>query len=445
MTPTRRQVISATGAALAGTLLAGCSQEQKVKTTSVGDGVELLKYDLEREANPAVSTMDVGKLGKSVTNFGLDLHHNIVDQRPEENLVTSPYSASIALGMAWAGAEDTTETQMHNVLGYPYGQDKVHPSFNKLDQQIEKEPDLPEGADAQAFKLETVNSLWGHQDFPFSEGYLKTLSRNYGAGMHLVNMKDDQQQVRERINAWVADQTNDKITDLLGPGSITRMTRLVLTNAIYFKSNWQKQFDEENTADGQFTALDGTEQTVPMMYQEANFPYAEVDGTQVIELPYVGGDAGMAVFLPPEGQFEEFEQSLDAEKAKSLLDALESSAGEVTFPKFGYDAKATLSQTLSSLGMEDAFDSEEANFDGMVGEDADRDLFIQDVVQKAHIDVDEKGTEAAAATGVSMGTTSVPENSFQMSVDRPFVYLIRDRESDTALFLGRVVDAESAQ
>jgi serpin B len=225
---------------------------------------------------------------------------------------------------------------------------------------------------------------------------------------------------------------------------VTDDTRFVLTNAVYFYGTWASTFDPEATGDAEFTALDGTASSVRTMRQDGRFPYAEVDGTQVLDLPYVGGDVTMTLLLPPEGAFESFERGLDAERLRELLAALSGRQGRVALPKFSFDTAANLVETLSALGMPSAFAPTEADFSGMVEPDAPP-LYLQTVAHQAAVTVDEEGTEAAAATGVVGGVTSAPQNPFEFVADRPFLFLIRDRPTGAVLFLGRLVDAAAAQ
>lgn len=451
---TRRRVLSRSSVALAGVLLSGhVSGVSGSRLDTVG----------------AQSTVDdemVGELSEHVTAFGLDLHRQLIAEDDQENLLVSPYSASIALAMTWAGALGETADEMADTLRFPFEQETLHPTFGELNARVDplksaaNEAETGGGEDGEdgsgndggeddgeEFQLEPVNSLWGQEDFPFSEAFLDVLETHYGAGMNEVDYAADHEAAREQINDWVADQTEDRIEDLLPRGSIDGLTRLVLTNAVYFAASWRTPFEEEETEDATFTALDGSTATVPTMHQTETVPYAEVDGTQVLSLPYVGEDVDMVVVVPPDGEFETVEESLDLATVRTYFDALEPTYGNVGLPRFSYESSFALSETLQALGMEAAFNSREANFDGMVAEDASIDhmLHIYDVHQKTFIDVDEVGTEAAAATAVVVGDESEPTPEFDLTVDRPFLYTIRHRETNTALFFGRVVRLEGEE
>jgi serpin B len=244
------------------------------------------------------------------------------------------------------------------------------------------------------------------------------------------------EEARTTINEWVSEQTEERIKDLIPQGAIDALTRLVLTNAIYFNAAWANPFEEAATHDGPFHLLDGSEASVPLMKQTEGFGYAEGEGYQAVELPYDGRELAMVVLLPREGQFEEFEGGLDAAQAEQIIGSLAYRQVALTMPKFEFESEFMLRDTLAALGMAEAF-SEQADFSGMTGQ---RDLFISDVVHKAFVSVDENGTEAAAATAVIMKLTAAVEEPAEMTMDRPFIFLIRDLETGAILFVGRVVE-----
>lgn len=442
---TRRRDILALSGALAVGSLAGCLGV--LSDGGVASGTEL-RADVERET-PTEDDERQAALVAGNTQFAFDLYADLVG-REGGNLFASPYSISVALAMTYAGARGETATQMADAMQF-VDADRLHPGFNALDRAVDP-PDGGddtsggEGEEGEPFRLDTVNAVWGLEEYPYSEAYLETLARHYGAGLRVVDFVGEPEASRETINEWVAEQTEDRIEDLLPRGSIDDLTRLVLTNAIYFKANWTETFSADRTEDAPFRALDGSTGSVPMMSQSATFPYAEVDGAQVVELPYVGGDVGMVVMLPPEGEFESFEADLDAERLGELTDALEQQKGSLSFPRFTLESSFGLTEALSALGMPSAFDPQQANFDGMVDRSQTSEpLYLSDVVHKSFVTVDEEGTEAAAATGVVAGTTSAPLDPFEMTVDRPFVFAIRHRPTGAVLFLGRVVDGAAAQ
>lgn len=437
----RRKLLARAGV-LAGAALAGCTGRSVDDVLGGRSNGEVLGSDLERET-PDVPKNALETLVRGNTAFALDCFQTLVDASPSENLLVSPYSVSLAMAMVWAGARGRTERQIKETLRYQLDQDELHPVFNALDRRLEEQPGASD-TDATPFQLSVVNAIWGQTEYPFRDSYLDSLARNYGAGLRTLDFSSHPDRSRTRINEWVSDQTNGTIEQLFEQESITAATRIVLANAVYFKADWKHPFSADATEDGPFTALDGSTSTVPMMSQTAQFPAAEIDGHRLVELPYAGGGVGLVVVLPAEGAFESFERSLDPGRLETFIKRLEPVSAAITLPRFTDESQIGLKRTLSALGMASAFDANEADFSGMVdSENADAPA-IDDVVHKTHIAVDEEGTEASAATGVTM-PVSAPTREFELTVDRPFLYAIRERTTGTVLFLGRVVDAGAAQ
>jgi serpin B len=287
--------------------------------------------------------------------------------------------------------------------------------------------------------LNIVNAIWGQQGFKFNSEYLDLLAQNYGAGMRLVDYIKNTEQSRQTINNWVSDQTEDKIKDLLPQGSLNTLTRLVLTNAIYFNAAWQLQFEKAATRDGQFTLASGNKITVPMMHLTKSFKYAEGNNYQAVELPYDGNQLSMVILLPKADQYQAFESALNSLQMKEIIKALKQSEVRLSMPRFKMESEFSLKKALGEMGMPVAF-SEQADFSGMNGK---QDLFISDVVHKAFVSVDEAGTEAAAATGVIVGTTSMPIQVYEVTLDHPFIFIIRDIQTGATLFMGRVMNPAS--
>jgi len=283
--------------------------------------------------------------------------------------------------------------------------------------------------------LNIANSIWGQQDFEFLTEFLDTLALNYGAGLRLVDFVKATEEARQAINQWVEDQTEDKIKDLIPEGVLDSMTRLVLANAIYFNAGWMHPFEEGNTQDGSFYLLDGSRVTAPFMSQEEDFRYAESDGFQAVELPYVGGNTSMVIFLPEADRLDAFEAGLSSTRVNEILEDLEMQNVRLRMPKFEIESSYGLKEILSAMGMKNAFEA--ADFSGINGK---TDLFISDILHKAYVSVDEEGTEAAAATAVIISLTSMPEAPVEMTLDQPFIFMIRDNETGTILFIGRVMN-----
>lgn len=397
--------------------------------------VEVLSSEKQRETLPSVSESDLAELVTGNSEFAFDLYRAVRGQGG--NLFYSPYSISLALAMAYAGAREETERQMADTLHFTLPQDRLHPAFNALDLELASRGQGTAGDDEGRFQLNVASAIWGQIGYSFLPEFLDVLAINYGAGLRLLDLAAAPEASRIVINEWISKQTEGKITNLLPQGTITPDTTLVLTNAIYFNAAWRYPFDEERTHDGMFNLLDGSQVTVSMMTQTEFFGYAEGDGYQAVELPYLGRELSMVILLPEMGRFSEFDSSPDAERVGGILGNLESRNVNLTLPKFTYDSTFSLKDTLAAMGMPDAFTGA-ANFSGM---DGTRSLFISDVLHKAFVSVDEAGTEAAAATAVVM-ERALPVAPLEVRIDRPFIFMIRDIETGAILFLGRVLNPQ---
>ncbi|ELZ78067.1 serine protease inhibitor family protein [Haloferax larsenii JCM 13917] len=448
----RRKLLALSGA-LAAATLSGCTGSGQADSTTQTDAettaaspTEMTETPTEEPPNgePNVDDERLASLASGNAEFALDLHAHLASQ-DGGNQFLSPYSISVALAMTYAGARGDTRKQMEETLHYTLGED-IHPAFSNLQAALEeRETATGPGSEEEldAFQLAVANALWGRESYAFSEEFLGSLEEHYGAGLQRADFANNPDGERKRINDWVADQTEGRIENLLPDGSIKQETTLVLTNAIYFMANWQHKFDPEKTDDGTFTALDGSESTVPMMKQDLRTNYADLPGAQAVELPYVGREVSMVLILPDEGTFEEFEQNLDASQLFGIFDELSDAEGTLAVPRFEFKTKAKLKTALSDLGMPVAF-QKTANFSGMSA-DGQQNLKIDDVHHEAFVSVDEEGTEATGATAAVAEFTSLPPSWGELRFDRPFLFAIRDRPTDAVLFLGRVVDAGSAQ
>ncbi len=290
------------------------------------------------------------------------------------------------------------------------------------------------------FELNITNAIWGEQTYTFLPSYLDLLAENYGAGLHLMDFINEPEKSRLEINQWVSDETKNKINNLLSEGSISSLTRLVLTNAIYFKAKWMSQFEDALTHEGNFTLLDGTIVQVPMMQQTESFGYYSADGYQAITLPYEGNKISMLVLLPDGGRFKEIEDAISNNQIKEIIANTQYTQVNLNLPKFKIETSFGLADILGQMGMPDAFSPGVADFSGM---DGTKDLYISAILHKAYIDVDENGTEAAAATAVVVGVTSMPLDPIKVSIDRPFIFFILDNKSGTVLFMGKVINPDS--
>jgi len=387
---------------------------------------DIVKSDKSRITSPQVSDADLTVLRDGNSDFALSLY-NVLKNTKEGNLFYSPYSISLMMAMAFAGAQGETGQQISDAMRYNLSPDELHKAFNYLALQLAKRT-----GNASNFKLDIVNDIWGQKDYRFLDTYLDTLAQNYGAGLRVLDFIKDPEGARKVINDYIYDQTNKLIEDLIPQGSINTLTRMVLTNAIYFKAEWKDKFNKNDTHDGAFTLLNGNQVTVPMMNQRKFFKFADGEEWKAIELPYLGDQIAMDIVLPED--FRDFEKYIDTSKVNQILAAMESRDIQLSMPKFKFASDFDLKDALSTLGMPTAFDPTRADFSAITNVE---ELYIQGVVHKAFVAVDEEGTEAAAAGAVIFGTTSMPES---MVIDSPFIFLIRDLQTGTILFIGRVLN-----
>ena len=373
--------------------------------------------------------------------FAFDLYHTLRDG--ESNLFYSPFSISQALAMTLAGAKGETESQMADTLYYRLPQSRLHPSFNALDRELGSRGTDLQDEENQYFQLNIANAIWGQDAYEFLPDFLDVLAEHYGAGLRSLDFVSKPEESRVTINDWVSEETGDKIKDLLPPGTIDSLTRLVLTNAIYFNASWSFPFNKELTQKRPFHLSGGGMVEVPMMMADTSkdfYGYAKGNGYQAVDVPYSPGETSMMVLLPDEGTFGEFEDSLNAEVLDQILDGIAIDYVTLTMPLFKIESGFSLGETLAGMGMPDAFD-DRADFSGMTGT---KGLSISSVVHKAFVSVDEEGTEAAAATGVVIKESEANKEPVRVTVNRPFIFLIRDKATGTVLFLGRVMNPDPA-
>ena len=455
------RIWSVVGALLLLAGLAGCGEELPSAvssatpaptaanlTTAVGDGrtaVDELRSDKDRSVS-VVGSADLDELVRGNNAFAFDLYRALGDG--EGNLFYSPFSISQALAMTSAGARGETQRQMADTLHYRLPQSSLHPAFNVLDRTLASRGQAPggtpnnDGETGQYFRLNIANAVWGQEGFQFLPDFLDVLAENYGAGMMVSDFAGAPDEARVRINDWVAEETEGKIKDLLPPGALDRSTRLVLTNAIYFNASWHWPFSRSNTRVRPFHLAGGGTVDVPMMTETyRDYGYARGDGYQVVDVPYSWGEMSMTILLPDQGTtLEALEGSLDSDLLDQIVDGIETDYVTLTIPLFEFESEFNLGDTLAGMGMPDAFD-DRADFSGMTGS---KDLGISRVVHKAYVSVDEMGTEAAAATGVVTAASGPSKEPISVTVDRPFIFLIRDIGTGTVLFLGRVSNPNPA-
>jgi serpin B len=401
-------------------------------------GFQEQRSSLPHDTTPDISPGDYQQFIAGTNEFGLDLLHQLAPSA--ENLFYSPVSMAFALGMTYAGARGNTAAQMEAVFRSGLPGSTFHAGMNQLMLDLGSRNVAPYTTEqgTKSLTLLPANAAWAQTDYQFEAAYLDTLSTSYDAGIKLLDFAQDPAGATDVINRWVASQTKDKITKLIGDGALDTLTRLVLTNAIYFYGSWAAQFEKSSTADGPFHTLAGSDVTVPMMHDNRSIPYAEGDGYQMVDLGYEGGKLAMTVLLPATGRFVEIRDGLTTTWLDSARAGMTASAEvALQLPKFRFTwGTESLKPPLVALGMTDAFDALLADFSGM---EPSRELYVADVLHQAFVGVDENGTEAAAATAVIMRTLSAVLDTKQFTVDRPFVIFIRDA-SGAILFAGQVGD-----
>lgn len=394
---------------------------------------------LKGSAPLVATTPDDALAGSAAINaFSADLYERLVAADPTANVVFSPASIALALAMTSAGAKGATLQEMNTVL-HITEPGTIHRSMNALGTALQtlnqvRDNTAEGGTGTSEVQLSIANSLWGQSGLAFEQAFLDLLSAEYDAGLELVDYATDPEAARAAINGWVAQQTNDRIPELLVEGTITPDARLTLVNAIYLKANWATTFDAEQTTDQPFATPAG-DVSAAMMHASADFGYAAGQGWQAVDLPYVFGGLSFTAAL--------VEADAPLPSADEVFAALAGRPVQLSFPRFDIETSVELSRVLEAMGMPTAF-SGAADFSGMT---TAASLTIGAVVHQANITVDEEGTEAAAATAVVMVETAAPEpqEPIVLTFDRPFTFWLRDRGSGTVLFAGRVADPGSTR
>ena len=418
-------------AALAAIVLVGGCAGGAPSDRAAG-GIELAAAQVSR----VTTTPDDATAGAHAINaFGLDLYAGLAGAGETGNLVFSPSSVALALSMARAGARGQSADEMDAVMR-ALGSDEHAARVAALDESLNARTATFQDAmgDQQEVTLRVVNAPFAQRGLVLEQTFLDALSARLDAGLRLVDFKAAPEDARRAVNAWVADQTEDRIAELLGEGSVDTMTRLALVNAIYLKAAWHTPFTEDATAPAPFTTSDGRAVGVPMMHGGGFLDYAAGDSWQAVDLPYVGRQLSMLVIVPDD--LSAFEAGLDDTALDEIVGALRGREVILGLPKFGTKSQLELNDVLASLGMPTAF-TDAADFSGITTEEP---LKISAVIHQANIDVDEKGTEAAAATAVMITASGMPSDVVTLTVDRPFLFALRDVPSGAVLFLGRIAD-----
>lgn len=383
-----------------------------------------------RKGNDALT-----KLARSSNAFGFDLYQRL--RGKPGNLVVSPASVTTALTMPWGGARGETAEQMRRVLRLEGTADEVMAASGQLSRSLQ-DPSRP-----IVFRI--ANQLFAEKTYKLVPAYVQKTRAAFGAPVELLDFKQATERSRGRINQWVENKTERRIQNLIPPGGIEQETRLVLVNAIYFLGDWQIPFNSGETHTAPFHLTASKKKDVPTMHRTGSFRFAQKDGVTAVEIPYKGGELSMLILVPDQiAGLAAVESTLDVKRLDAIVSALSADRVDLSLPKFEVNPGESLSlgKDLKALGMPLAFDRGRADFTGIANPSKPEDrLFFSKVFHKGFVRVDEKGTEAAAATAVvALVPASVPAMPRQVRADRPFLFLIRDNASGLVLFLGRVSD-----
>jgi len=374
---------------------------------------------------PIVFAQDVRDVINTNNQFAFDLYSRYKSN--DGNIFFSPYSISSALAMTYEGAKGKTAEEIQSVFHFPKDDSVRRNSFLAINNQINKEH--------EQYELHTANALWAQKKYSFLEEYLKVIKDYYGGETRNLDFINENGESCRIINSWVEEQTNYKIRNMIS--SLDRKTRLLITNAVYFKGKWLEQFEKSDTEKRDFRiSLESIIKVETMRLSAKEFYYAETDRLQVLELPYEGKELSMLIILPKDDDLGTVEISLGSRELSDLERMLSREEVDVYLPKFKLETRYFMSADLVAMGMPTAF-GENADFSGMTGE---KDLYISQVIHQAFVNVNEEGTEAAAATVVRMGVTGIEAAKIRkvFKADHPFIFLIHDNETGNILFLGRV-------
>ena len=407
-------------------------QPVEVKLTS-----KFLNSSLPRQTFILPSDQQLDSFVHANNEFALALFQQLRSENPGQNMIFSPHSISYALAMTYAGAGGQTAEEMRTILEINQDDLTFHQNWNNLDQWLAARTKEIQ-ANSPDYQLRLTNAVWAQQNYPFNNSYLDLLSSFYGSGLHTVDFNGFPEPSRLEINNWVAENTNQKIIELISEGAIKPLTRMVLVNAIYLNAPWKQAFNTEFTTKQSFFKMDQQAVDVEMMEKTINLPYLVTDQISMVEIPYIGDDLAMVLLMPESKSFDSFVSALDESMVSDLIS--QKTWGEVNLkiPRFKAENKFQLNNVLEKLGMKQAFDPNLANFSAMA---EGNDLYIDQVIHQAVIAVDEAGTEAAAATAVIMlGKGFNPSEPQKITFDHPFLFFIRDTQSGSILFLGQILN-----
>ena len=398
------------------------------------------KSGVARNLSPQVAVDDVTAVANGNNDFALKSFKLLAGAG---NTVFSPYCVTQAMAQAAAGANGDTLDGIGRALSFTLPLARLNPALNKLNLDLSAESTGSHGAQGgKAPNLAIASAIWTQSGISLRPSYLDTLAQNFGAGVNQVDFAGSPLAARMDINAWVAEQTGGLIINMIPVDAIRKSTRMMLTDAAWFKGGWATPFDVRNTRNAPFHSIDGTTATVPFMHQQAALPVYQGNGVTAVDLPYVGNNRALLVVMPYAGSMPAYLSGLTLAGYRELVGKLATTnAISLNLPKFSFAGTPDIGTALRTLGMGSAFDPEKANFSGMDGR---RDLSIEAIFQQAGISVDERGTQAAAATAALVGTSAVDvaPPAITIIIDRPFLFFIRDRQSGAILFMGKVASIQ---
>ena len=386
---------------------------------------------------PTVPSKDLAAAAADNNAFAIDLYGHLTGR--SGNLLFSPYSINSALAMAYAGARGQTATQMAQAMHFSLQGEQLHAAIGALSGQL-----MTEASDGgkTLYQLSVADAVWTQQGLPYNPDFLRVLQKDYASELRQSDFVHSYQQARTDINRWVAQNTADKIPNLLPDGSVDSTTRMILVNAIYFKGDWATPFKTERTSDQPFHTDGQNSISTPLMFGNVFCLASETADLQIVELPYNGDKLSMVILLPRSVDgMGTLEKQLTSEHIDQWISQLVDQSVNVHLPKFKLTCSFELADTLKSMGMRDAFSYPIADFTGMTTADRFR---ISAVVHQALIDVNEEGTEAAAATGVTMMAGAVMrQRLMDFRADHPFIFLIRQQSTGAILFAGRLMNPKA--
>ncbi len=413
------------------------SPVQQEGGAEIGNSSELEQSPLRRQMRPDVSAADLAAVINGNTCFGLQALQRLAMQ-DAGNLVFSPYGITVALALAAAGAQGATRTGIARALSFALPEERLNPALNELNLRLHANGSGAAPArHAQAPELNVANAMWLQRGFPLLPAFLDTIALNFGAGVCRADFMHDTAGASRAINDWAAQQTAGRLPAIVAPGTITHDARLVLSNAIWFKAGWESPFDTGATNDQSFFNHDGTVSSVPFMCQRLAVPFYRDGLVQAVDLPYAGSSLSMLILMPETGTLDAYLESLAPDTLNALVRQL-APHGEVALalPKFSFDHMPDMVTILQAMGMNEAFEAGNADFSGISGK---QELVIASVLHQARIGIDEQGTEADAPLRMVRNKVSpAAAAALTLTIDRPFLFIIRDRGTGAVLFMGKI-------